>query len=395
MFIAEAYKATIINQQVSAFVMQEEYNASCNSLLYGDSFNFLNEAEDSKLKQAGNWIKEKVGQFVKMIKTWLGKLKILVTKTIPGWISKKWNQLLVFLKIKKKPVEVNVKSAPPAVQKKVKAAAAKANKAVSMAVLAKMEDDGFDDSLKDNGSFKSVGAQAAKYKSEAIKALQAEMASDPEYKQYYAAILKAIQANHTVYVNIAENKGSIKVKTFPLSVIGDILDPYLDAFSAVDKAATLALKGAMILNSAKNAGTDVGEDIKKDAYDNEDEIKSITWDTLAKQFNIMSSEQLQSKKQEVEVDSKILNEYIKIKTLMEKTQKDMANKFGTIEKTLNNALTILERCAKPGVSVDQKVVSNTMTATKAVLQAFNTGTNNFMGSIKTIMSDVTSVLQLV
>ena len=77
------------------------------------------------------------------------------------------------------------------------------------------------------------------------------------------------------------------------------------------------------------------------------------------------------------------------------TQKDMANKFGTIEKTLNNALTILERCAKHGVSVDQKVVSNTMTATKAVLQAFNTGTNNFMGSMKTIMGDVTSVLQLV
>lgn len=56
-------QATIIEQQITNFVLENEYQKQLGIV-----------TEDSKLKAAWQWIKEKIDRFIEIVKTWFGKL---------------------------------------------------------------------------------------------------------------------------------------------------------------------------------------------------------------------------------------------------------------------------------------------------------------------------------
>ena len=117
----EIYGAYIINQQVQAYVLE---NAIANERGY------FTEAEECFFSKLNN----KVSDFIKKVRWWLAKLIKFLFETIPNFIKRKWNQLLIFLKIKKKPVPVNAEKAKD--KEKIKQAVAVANKSASTYALA-------------------------------------------------------------------------------------------------------------------------------------------------------------------------------------------------------------------------------------------------------------------
>lgn len=75
MLFEEAYQTQILNQNVSMFILKEQYASTTNEILFENNLELLREEEESRLQKAGAWIKEKVQKFIKMIKDWLAKLK--------------------------------------------------------------------------------------------------------------------------------------------------------------------------------------------------------------------------------------------------------------------------------------------------------------------------------
>ena len=66
MLFEEAYQTQILNQNVSMFILKEQYETTTNNILYENNLEILREEEESRLKKAGNWIKDKVQKFRKI-----------------------------------------------------------------------------------------------------------------------------------------------------------------------------------------------------------------------------------------------------------------------------------------------------------------------------------------
>lgn len=122
--IASIYESKIINQQISYYILKEEYE--------NEKTGFVNEG----FKEAGAWIKNKVIAFVKLIKSWIEKLGNLI-KRIFKWITGAVNKVLVFLKLKKKPEEIDCSKMKESDKAKAQEAAKKANKAIAVATIKK------------------------------------------------------------------------------------------------------------------------------------------------------------------------------------------------------------------------------------------------------------------
>lgn len=122
--IVSVYESKIINQQISYYILKEEYE--------NEKTGFVNEG----FKEAGAWIKNKVTAFVKLIKSWIEKLGNLI-KRIFKWITGAVNKVLVFLKLKKKPEEIDCSKMKESDKAKAQEAAKKANKAIAAATIKK------------------------------------------------------------------------------------------------------------------------------------------------------------------------------------------------------------------------------------------------------------------
>ena len=114
------YQGMIVEQQITNFVLENEYNKELGVVTEAD--------QESKLKAAGKWIKEKIDYFIGVIKTWFGKITHFLTKTLPQWISKQINRLLVLLHIRQKSVKIDDSKISEGNKEKVKETCKKANK---------------------------------------------------------------------------------------------------------------------------------------------------------------------------------------------------------------------------------------------------------------------------
>lgn len=90
------YEANIINQQITYYVLKEEYDNLRNGVITEESSS-----------GAATWIKDKLSKFVKFIKAALEKITTFITKTFPEWVKKVFDKVLIFLKIKKEPTTIN------------------------------------------------------------------------------------------------------------------------------------------------------------------------------------------------------------------------------------------------------------------------------------------------
>ena len=210
-------QATILEQQITQFILEKEYK---NEL--GIPVN--EEADDDKnaLQKAGAWIKDKIDKFIALIKRWAGIIGNFLTKTVPGWISKVVNGLLVLLHIRQKTEKVDATKIENKNKETVKQACNQASKANRVIVAAKEEKknkvvaapkiSGFKD---DNGSLSQnkpeeskvaatiqpeVVEKAEKIKEESIKKLEEvkEKSDSPEEKQEVEKAIKNIEAEKQV-----------------------------------------------------------------------------------------------------------------------------------------------------------------------------------------------------
>ena len=99
------------------------------------------ETDDDKnaLQKAGAWIKDKIDKFIALIKRWAGIIGNFLTKTVPGWISKVINGLLVLLHIRQKTEKVDSTKIKNKNKEIVKTACDQASKANRVIVAAKEE----------------------------------------------------------------------------------------------------------------------------------------------------------------------------------------------------------------------------------------------------------------
>ncbi len=211
-------QATILEQQITQFILEKEYK---NEL--GIPVN--EEADDNKnaLQKAGAWIKDKIDKFIALIKRWAGIIGNFLTKTVPGWISKVINGLLVLLHIRQKTEKVDTTKIESKNKETVKTACAQASKANRVIVAAKEEKknkvvaapkiSGFKDNdgtLSQNKSEESqntvatiqpeIVEKAEKVKDEAIKKLEEvkEKSDSPAEKQEIEKAVKNIEAEKQV-----------------------------------------------------------------------------------------------------------------------------------------------------------------------------------------------------
>lgn len=110
-------QATIVEQQITNFVLENEYEKQLGLV-----------TENSKLKDAGKWIKERIDHFIEIIKSWWSKIVHFLTKTLPEWAAKKKKWLLELLHIRQKAVKVDDSKINEGDREKVKETCKKASR---------------------------------------------------------------------------------------------------------------------------------------------------------------------------------------------------------------------------------------------------------------------------
>lgn len=284
------YEQHIINQQISYFILREEYENERGYVTEG-------------LKEVGAWIKDKVDKFIKLIKSWFGKIWNFLTKTVPAAISKLVNNILVFLHLKKKPVVVNENKIQEKNKGKVKEACKKANKANAVIQAAEANDASIpkisspttspeekentsspaEEEKKENDNSKPIISQETLKKAEAVKQEAVNVLADVaatsveiEEKKEVQLAISAIKENKQVITSSQEKESSGYLKGSCIK-IGDAFK-YLDCCEqAVEQLGRsfkdLKTTKTIIRNDSLNK-VDITDDTAKYAQDQFTNFKS-------------------------------------------------------------------------------------------------------------------------
>lgn len=172
------YEQQIINQQISYFVLKEEYEDANGRVV------------TEGLHEAWEWIKDKVNKFIGVLKSWFGKIWTFLTKTFPAAIKKMVDGILEVLHLKKKAEIIDESKIKEGDKAKIEEICDKANKANAVIVAAeksgteaaptisvptntgeKKEDNG-SDNKKTEISQKELLAQAVATKTNAVDSLE-------------------------------------------------------------------------------------------------------------------------------------------------------------------------------------------------------------------------------
>lgn len=106
-------QGVIVEQQITNFILYNEYKKELGVVI---------EAEDSKLKAAGEWIEKQVDIFIGLLKTWWGKIVHFVTKTIPKYVFTALNWLRGIFHLRQKSEKVDATKIDDSNKEKVKEA---------------------------------------------------------------------------------------------------------------------------------------------------------------------------------------------------------------------------------------------------------------------------------
>lgn len=402
MFINEAYQATIMNQQISMCILQTQYENATDKILYNDNLQLIREAEESKLQKAGAWIKEKIGKFISLVKGWLEKLKTFIFKTIPEFIKNKWNKLLIFLKIKKKPVEVDKpEEVSEEEAKKVVAMANKNANAQAILSLIQAQEDANDNkaALTNETSPHGVtAAKAAKLKSESIKYIQNAMKNaKPNTKKFFSDMIKSIQNNQFVYLSLAGKSSNeeIKVNIIDINLAASAIGRHTGISNCISKYTTdfTRLMGDTLVSNINLVDSDSPE-FNKQLNTARRLEKEFNFDNIREKYKLPTTQELIASRKEVVINSKSLANIFSIKSLVDKGGTIYQKTYSEASKKINSSLEQLETGIK--LYEDNKkfqTIANTVVAlVKSLLNSISQASKNLMDLQKIVVEDVTTAL---
>lgn len=113
-------QGVIVEQQITNFILENEYEKELG---------IVTEADEGKLKAAGEWIGKQVDRFIGLLKTWWGKIVHFVTKTIPKVVGGALKWLRGIFTRRQKAEKVDASKIDDSNKEKVKEACNQANAA--------------------------------------------------------------------------------------------------------------------------------------------------------------------------------------------------------------------------------------------------------------------------
>lgn len=125
------YESAITTQHINYAILESEYLSECA---------VIREADESKLAQIGSWVKNKVDDFIILIKKWATYIVNFFTKTLPGWVSKMIDKFLRLIHLRKNAEVIETSGMSEPEVKQVKTMCNEVNSVVAQVAAAASED---------------------------------------------------------------------------------------------------------------------------------------------------------------------------------------------------------------------------------------------------------------
>lgn len=326
--IVSVYESKIINQQISYYILKEEYNKEKNG--------YVNES-------VGSWIKDKVNAFVKLVKNWLEKLGNLI-KRVAKWIAGAVNKVLVFLKLKKAPETIDGSKLKDSEKNEAQEVAKKANKVVA---VASTKSSVAPPKMKEEDATKYTEEQqkvADDIIANFVKEIEEKMnkAESKAMKAYFQDIIDAVKKNRPIILRISSNfKEDTKVNIVDTNLILNAIKIRLELLtSGMDTSIDIALIDMSTplekLDEVYNALKDGYEDAMK-------KIKDIDKDKIEKSMRQLSGEQAQK------------DIYNLLNFLEKNTSKSLTKKYDKVKTTLNGGIDFLDNVVEKNQDTEKEI----------------------------------------
>lgn len=379
------YEALIIEQQINYYILKESYENLENG-------NYLTEAEDSKLKKAGAWIKQRWDQFVEKVKKALEAIVHFFTVTLPGWFKGIIDKILKLLKIKKDPKTVDASKLSDDQKKKVQALAVRANKATGIIAASNLSIAGPAPRLaigmksdEERTETKQIANDIVK-KAQVIKdemlakckeCLDSKYGANPEYRKVIQDIINCINKNEQIFVKMASSsKNGVKGEICDLDLFDRAITQRGGDFETTANQATrfAALMGNLT----------VGDDFDDFINGKDDFIKNYTTYEQRKKANAyITIQDLQRSSKEFE-----FTDIEKIKDILSMTNKkndQFASKVKKIDAALKKALT--SASANTVINVPESAISGMSRITNLILTDITAIANDASSLMKYVANE--------
>lgn len=303
-YINEMYQANIINQQISYYILQEEYNKLNGKYIY---------------ESGEGWLKEKINKFVSIIKTWIEKIKTFITKTLPAWFVKIKNSLLKLLGFKK-----GKEITPEKVKEDAKA---DINKTVNSAntatktIIEQTAKTNIDD--KKDATDNELIKKATLIKNNAIEKIKEHVKKNDIDMASGQAIIKAIESNMCVYMKYgkSENRG-LTGTMIPLDIMQKAISASKD-----------------VVDFFCDSSTEIISDIDKNV-DPSIQAEDLDFNQANENFEVPDIEELKGKRQEILIRS--LDDLSDIISATISKQKII----DSVKSKTNTAISNIDQCGK-------------------------------------------------
>ena len=162
----------IIEQNINYFILENQYEKELGVITEAD--------QQNKFEAAKNWLKKKINDFIGIIKSWASAVIKFLTKTLPEWLSRQFNKLMVFLHIRQKAETIDISKVTEENRQKIKEGCRKANHAnmVLQAYKAKRDENGVSQAMKDMTTIVNQAYENIKNAEEHSKELHKQAAAD-------------------------------------------------------------------------------------------------------------------------------------------------------------------------------------------------------------------------
>lgn len=381
------YEALIIEQQINYYILKESYDSLENG-------NYLTEAEDSRLKKAGAWIKKKWDHFVEKVQAALKAIVHFFTVTLPGWFKGIVDKILKLLKLKKDPKTVDASKLSESQKDKVKALAARANRATGviaasnlivgpapkLAIGMKSEEERTETKQLPNDTVKKAQAIKAQMLDKCKECLNSEdAANDPEYRQIMQDIMKCIEKNEQIFVKMASSsRNGVKGEICDLDLFNKAIDQRGGDFQTLQEQATRF--------TALMANLTVGDDFADFISGKDDFIKNYTtYEQRKKALAYVTIQDLQRSSKEFEFTN--MNQIELILSSTNKKNDMFGSRVKKIDASLHKALT--SASTNKVIDVPEAAISGMSRITNLLLTDITTIANEVSSLIKYMATETT------
>ena len=377
------YEALIIEQQINYYILKESYENLENG-------NYLTEAEDSKLKKAGAWIKQRWDQFVEKVKKALEAIVHFFTVTLPKWFKGIVDKILKFLKIKKEPKTVDASKLSDDQKKKVQALAIRANRATGLiaanstlsiagpaprlAIGMKSDEERAETKQIGNDTVKKAQVIKDQMLAKCKECLDSKSGANPEYRKVIQDIMNCINKNEQIFVKMASSsKNGVKGEICDLKLFDKAITQRGGDFETTQNQAT---RFAALMNNLT-----VGDDFDDFINGKDEFIKNYTtYEQRKKARAYVTIQDLQKSSKEVEFTK--IGDIEDILAMTNKENDRFANEAKKIDASLKKALTSAS-------------TNNVINVPESAISGMSRITNLILTDITAIANDASSLMKYI